>query len=36
MLTGIGKGAILSELLEANCFQETDNNIMFQKKQKSC
>ena len=36
MLTGNGKNAILSELLGTNCFQKNDNNILFQKKQKSC
>ena len=36
MLTGTGKSAILSELLETNCFQKNDNNILFQKKMKSC
>ena len=36
MLTGIGKSVILSELLRTNCFRKNDNNILFQKKQKSC
>ena len=32
MLTANGKNAILSELLETNCFCENDKEIMFQKK----
>ena len=32
MLTEKRKDAILSELLETNCFCETDKEIMFQKK----